>query len=732
MKIAFIGGRDIHTIGGIENYMTNLATELVKAGYEPIVYCESDGNRIEKFNGFTVIHRKSVGGRLCKIILGLKATLDVVLHHRDAKYVHYNAWPPSVWSWIARLCGHTVILQGHGLEWKRTKYSPFQQKLMHFMEWLTAKMHKNITLVSDEQREYFAKAYNRRAVTISTAVHMPVAANDTDILERYGLEPDGYFLFLGRLIQDKNPDCLIKAYIESGITDKKLVIAGDNTFVPEYPKYLKSLAEGCDRIIFTGAVYGEDKETLHRNSFAFCIPSTIEGLSIVLLEAMSYGKICIASNIPANHEALGDEAVWVEPENTEDLARALLMVHNRHDDLLRLGQNNRRRVARKFTWDKIARQYDTYLQTRNTLSRQHELLFELLRCSMFGTAPDALNFEELTDGDWREIYTTAVKQGVLSLAFDGIKQLPKESQPPFDIKIQWGYNVEHASRRYDARTKTLRKLAGMLGRHGIDTMVIKGYGMSLYYPTPSHRHFGDIDIYLFDRFDEAIRALRNEGQNIDDSYYRHYEFPLDGINIECHRFFVETRINDVNARIEQELQALAAESGHDAESPEIRLPSPDFNALYLSRHSSWHFARESISLRDLCDWTLFLKREADRIDTEAFLRRIRENRLEKFVSIMTDICREHLGLQCTLPVAEHYPDLCKRVLYDILTFDNTLKRGNLNPLHRMAVKSGMRIRRKWCYDEIGPDRFYENTLHSVFNYMRHPKAIFKKHSQKQR
>lgn len=730
MKIAFIGGRDIRSIGGIENYMYNLTSELVKSGYEPIVYCESDANKTEEFNGITVIYQKSVGGRLCKIILGLKATLDVVLHHRDAKYVHYNAWPPSVWSWIASLFGHTVILQGHGLEWKRTKYTSFQQKMMHLMEWFTAKTHKNITVVSDEQREYFAKAYGRRAVTIPTAVHIPVEKSDTDILSRYGLEPDGYFLFLGRLIQDKNPDTLIKAYLQSGITDKKLVIAGDNNFMPKYPEYLKSLAAGCDRIIFTGAVYGDDKETLHRRCFAFCLPSTIEGLSIVLLEAMSYGKICIASDIPANHEALGNEAVWVEPENTDDLERALHMVDSRYKDLLYLGENNRHRVARKFTWDKIARQYETYLQTRNTLSRQHELLLELLRCAMFGTTPEALNFEDLSDSDWREIYTTAVKQGVLALAFDGVKRLPKESQPPFDVKIQWGYNIERASRRYETSRKALHKLAQLLGKHGMETMVIKGYGMSLYYPTPSQRHFGDIDIYLFDRFDDATQALRSEGIKIDDSYYRHYEFFLDGINVESHRLFVETRINDINNNIETELQALALESSRDTECPEIRLPSPDFNALYLARHSSWHFARESISLRDLCDWTLFLTHEATNIDMDAFMRRIRENRLEKFVSIITDICREHLGLQVELPVAEHYPDLCRRVMDDILSFDNTLKYAKYGPLKKMAVKSRVRLKRKWCYDEVGPDRFYENTLYSARNYILHPKNIFKKRNER--
>ena len=58
MKIVFIGGRDIHTLGGIENYMYNLATELVKIGHEPIVFCESDHNSEEIVNGFRVIYHK--------------------------------------------------------------------------------------------------------------------------------------------------------------------------------------------------------------------------------------------------------------------------------------------------------------------------------------------------------------------------------------------------------------------------------------------------------------------------------------------------------------------------------------------------------------------------------------------------------------------------------------------------------------------------------------------------
>ena len=363
MKIAFIGGRDIKTLGGIENYVYNLATHLVKLGHEPIVYCESNRNAIEEVNGFKVIYHKSFGGRfLCKILLSLKSTIDALTKEENVESFHYNAWPPSLWSWIPRMVGRKALLEGHGFEWKRTKYSPFQQKIMHLMEWLTAKMHKNILVVSDEQREYFASHYSRHCVTIPTAVNMPDSNDvDSDILSRYKVEQGRYFLYLGRLVQDKNPDYLIKAFQKANTTDYKLVIAGSNDQQPEYVEYLHKLAQSDSNIIFTGAVYGADKNTLLRHSAAFCIPSTIEGLAITLLEAMSYGLVCIASDIPSNREGLSNNGIWVTAEDVNSLAEKIEYVISNPDALNHIKELNRRRVEQNFTWDIIAQRYVEYI-----------------------------------------------------------------------------------------------------------------------------------------------------------------------------------------------------------------------------------------------------------------------------------------------------------------------------------------------------------------------------------
>lgn len=101
-----------------------------------------------------------------------------------------------------------------------------------------------------------------------------------------------------------------------------------------------------------------------RNAYAFCIPSTIEGLSISLLEAMSRRLPVIASDIPANREVLGDEdALWVKPECDEDITLAVERAVADPTAFRATIESNYRRVADNYTWRKVAEKYIAYLAT---------------------------------------------------------------------------------------------------------------------------------------------------------------------------------------------------------------------------------------------------------------------------------------------------------------------------------------------------------------------------------
>lgn len=362
MKIVFIGGRDINLLGGIENYMLNLSSQLVKMGHTPIVFCESDHNAEKYINGFRVIYLKGLKSPfLCKPYVGLKATFIATFKLKNVDLIHYNAWPPSLWNFIARIRGIPSLMQGHGLEWQRSKYSPFQRKIMKFMEWVTAHLNRNLIMCSEEQTQYFKKYYNREAETIPTAINLPSDKKenlDENVFKHLEISPNKYFLFLARLVKDKNPHYLISAFRKINNRGYKLVIAGDNPADRMFVNELRDLAGDNSDIVFTGAIYGEEKDVLLRNAFAFCLPSTIEGLSIALLEAMSYKLPIIASNIQANKEVLDkNSALWIKPEDIISLKDALEYAVNNPEVLKNMVKLNYSKVKNKYTWDKVAIKY---------------------------------------------------------------------------------------------------------------------------------------------------------------------------------------------------------------------------------------------------------------------------------------------------------------------------------------------------------------------------------------
>ena len=365
MKIVFIGTRDLNTIGGIESFTRNLSRELVRLKVSPVVYCESDHFGKTTLSGIEVISLKSLPSRfITKPILGIIATLHAVCFHHDAVLFHYNAWGPSLASWIPRLLGIATVMHGHGFEWQRTKYSPFQRKILKFMEMLTAKLNQNLLMCSQEQSDFFEAEYHRKAEVITGGVYLPSnrIADENFYLEKWELEANKFILFLGRLVQDKNPDVLIRAFRKmKNRNGLKLVIAGDNPQLPGYTRMLHETAGNEPDIVFTGSIYGDEKNSLLKNCFCFCLPSMIEGLPITLLEAMAFRVPCVVSDNPACREAIGDNGFYVLPGDEDFLCRTmdkLVLEKDLYEDYY---ENEFQIIKEKYTWEAISLGYYQYV-----------------------------------------------------------------------------------------------------------------------------------------------------------------------------------------------------------------------------------------------------------------------------------------------------------------------------------------------------------------------------------
>lgn len=363
IKIVYIASRSLNNIGGIENYMKNLCPRMVKNNYKVVLYVQGDKYSKSNYYGVTVISMPSVKNKFFnKIFIAAQGTFHSLITNRNVDIYHYNAIPSAAFSFLPILLGKNVVYQGHGFEWQRGKWSSKMKKLISVLERFVIAINKNFTMVSDDQSEYIKK-FGKNSVTITPGVDVIDKEYDTQYVHKYELMKKNYVFFLGRLVPEKSPDVLIKAFNKLEKADLKLVISGDDPNEKEYIKYLKRLARNNTDIVFTGAVYGDEKKALMQHCKLFCIPSELEGLPITLLEAMSQKKICLASDIPANKEALNDTGVFFGLNNVDDLSRKILDIVDYPEKYERLGGLAKVRIEQKFTWDRIADQFDDYYHT---------------------------------------------------------------------------------------------------------------------------------------------------------------------------------------------------------------------------------------------------------------------------------------------------------------------------------------------------------------------------------
>lgn len=178
--------------------------------------------------------------------------------------------------------------------------------------------------------------------------------------KQYGLEKNGYILYLGRLVPEKGEHYLIKAF-KNIQTDKKLVIAGGSSDSNKYIEKLKQLAVGDERIIFTGFVQGRMLEELYSNAYIYVLPSDLEGMPLSLLEAMSYGNCCVVSDIAECTEVIEDKGVVFKKGDIQDLQEKLEILCNNGSIVQKYKSITSDFICEKYSWDRaVEKTLDLY------------------------------------------------------------------------------------------------------------------------------------------------------------------------------------------------------------------------------------------------------------------------------------------------------------------------------------------------------------------------------------
>lgn len=306
MKILMFGHKRVPSRdGGIEVVATEITTRMAEMGHA--VTCCNRGGLSGEYHG---VHLKPMPTLPGKGLAAVSSSFFAAIYSafRDADAVHIHGEGPAFWSWIPKLAGKRVVVTIHGLDWQREKWKGgFGGKFIRAGERMAVRFADAVIVLSSHARQYFRETYGRKTVYIPNGVAAP-QRKEPEKIKEFGLEKDGYLLFLGRLVPEKGVHYLIEAF-RTLDTDKRLVIAGGPSDTDAYVSMLRSMAQGDSRIVFPGFVQGQMLEELYSSAYCYILPSDVEGMPLTLLEAMSYGNCCVVSDIPECREVTGGHGI---------------------------------------------------------------------------------------------------------------------------------------------------------------------------------------------------------------------------------------------------------------------------------------------------------------------------------------------------------------------------------------------------------------------------------------
>jgi glycosyltransferase involved in cell wall biosynthesis len=354
LNVYHIGTRGIPTTqGGIERHIEEIATRQTDS-LDITVYARTYYVKpMTEYRGVKIHRLKTVQSKHFDTwIYSLVATLNVLFKPKGI--VHFHALGPSIFAWLPRLFGHKTVVTVHGLDWQRAKWNWIARFYLKMCEIFSAKFPNKTIVVSKVLAEYYYTKFGKTVSSIPNGISKPKVVEPNEITQKWGLEKDGYIFFIARLSQEKGAHHLIKAFRNLD-TDKKLVISGEGLHSDKYESELRELASGDDRIIFTGFVTGSTIDELFGNCYLYCQPSEIEGLSIAMLEAMSYGCCVLSSDIPENLELIEGVGHKFESKNIESLTNELEKLLKNHDLVTDAGEKAQHRALNEYSWDQVAK-----------------------------------------------------------------------------------------------------------------------------------------------------------------------------------------------------------------------------------------------------------------------------------------------------------------------------------------------------------------------------------------
>ena len=356
MKIAFVSTRGIpNNYGGLEEFAEHVSVGLVKKGHDVIVY-NPNSHPYDKEAFFGVRIKKKFSpekkiGTAANFIYDYLSLKDAIREKCDVVLI-CGYTTASVSFYICSFKKSKIITNIDGLEWKRSKWSPFIQWLTQWFERIA--VQKSHALVADNLgiEKYLDDNFKKPSYFI------PYAANilelNESVLEKYNLKKFSYHVMIGRLEPENNIEMILDGMVLSTSEIPCIVFANNNT---KYGQFLVNKYKGCKKIIFSGWASGQDNlYQLRHFARIYFHGHSVGGTNPSLLEAMAAGTYIAAHDNVFNKHVLGGEALYF---GSADDVKNIIDDFDKHSPQRKqFEENNVQKIKTFYNWDNITNMYE--------------------------------------------------------------------------------------------------------------------------------------------------------------------------------------------------------------------------------------------------------------------------------------------------------------------------------------------------------------------------------------
>lgn len=317
-----------------------------------------------------------------------------------------------------------------------------------------------------------------------------------------------------------------------------------------------------------------------------------------------------------------------------------------------------------------------------------------MKAGLTGEAPPLSLFKAPVD--WDAIYKISFDQTIVCIVTDGISLLPDELKPEIDALEPFLADTLATEIRNDQMDRFLGGMMAVLDKEGFNPVVIKGQGLALNYPHPSHRQSGDIDLLVPpSRYKPLRDYLVAKASYVDGEYDQilHQGMLFGSVEVEVHGSIATQMSFQLDRKLSEEIERVFAEkdfSEVEIKGQSVRVPGDVFNAVYIFLHMYRHYFSGGVGLRQICDWAMFLHARKETIDRELLGRKLRDLGLMRAWKVFGAFVVEYAGI----PADEvpFYSHVAKSRLERILSF--VFKCGNFGSNEDRVRKSEPYLIRK--------------------------------------